>query len=157
MRLLAVDPGHTTGLAYKRFDNRFPPEEFFIPPLTEMPVGFDECVDAIRANIIACAPDLIVYERFQITPATAKKTTGGSNEAIELIGVTRFLARQYAVPLEEQKPADAMSLVTDEKLKRIDWYTPGKDHARDAMRHLLLAAIRLNLVDLSLLLPRESG
>lgn len=153
MRILAIDPGPHTGIAFKSFvktRNDAPLGK----PTVEVPEGFNECAEAIRLNIIACEPDLIVIERFQITAKTAQKTTTGSNVAIELIGVTRYLAEcVYGIPLEEQQPVDAMQFATDAKLKRIDWYLPGPDHGRDATRHLLLAAVRRNLFDAALLLP----
>lgn len=37
-----------------------------------------------------------------------------------------------------QTPAEAKAFVSNEKLKRVGWYTVGMDHGRDATRHLLL-------------------
>lgn len=152
MKILAIDPGHTTGIAYKDFSED---ADFFTPPFTMMPVGFDTCAYEIACLFenVSAWPDLVICEKFQITGLTARKTTGGSNEAIELIGVARYLTKKWNIPFEEQRPADAMSFVTDDKLKRIGWYKPGLDHARDAMRHLLLAACRYDKVDLTKLLP----
>lgn len=159
MKILAVDPGLVTGLAFKDFD-----EDFFTPPKTLMPEGFvlgAEAIDDALAHevggdwdrLVHGTPDLIVYERFQITPKTASKTTQGSGTAIELIGVLRYFAYVGGFKLEEQRPSDAMNFASDDKLRRIGWYKPGRDHARDAMRHLLLAAVRHNQVDLTQLLP----
>lgn len=155
MRILAIDPGHTTGIALKDFN-----EKFFEPPYTSMPVGFFSTVKEIHRLINAYFLDLIVVEKFTINAATAKKTTAGSNEAIEIIGATKFMNFYFNggdlddnIGVEEQKPVDAKNFCTDEKLRRIGWYKPGKDHARDAMRHLLLAAVRHNAVDLAALIP----
>ena len=32
----------------------------------------------------------------------------------------------------------SMTFATDDKLRRLGWYKPGKGHANDAARHLLL-------------------
>lgn len=45
--------------------------------------------------------------------------------------------------LLQQNPADAKSVVTDERLKLWGMWTPGADHARDATRHALLYLSKL--------------
>jgi len=154
VRILAVDPGETTGYAYAHFgvSPKTMPKLF-----ADMARGFNQAcawleVDLPRYGGIK-TPTLVVLERFTINAETAKKSTQGSKTAIELCGVVRYLAHVGGYKLEEQAPVDAKSFVTDEKLKRLGWYTPGPDHARDATRHLVLAAIRHQALDSRLLLP----
>lgn len=52
---------------------------------------------------------------------------------------------EYAVPLwspgrriAAQSPSDALTTMTDERLKLLNMFTPGPDHIRDATRHCLL-------------------
>lgn len=52
-------------------------------------------------------------------------------------GVVR--RRAYA----KQQPVDAKRVITDDRLKMWDMYTPGPDHIRDATRHALLWCRRL--------------
>ena len=99
--------------------------------------------------------DVIVIEKFTISAATARKTRAGSNTAIEIIGSARWIAHARGVPFVEQTPADAMSFMTDEKLRRLGLYTPGPDHARDAMRHLLLYLLRSGAVSGDRVLPSD--
>jgi hypothetical protein len=153
--VLAIDPGLTTGLAWAKFDRA----HFYdtLPEVTtEMPREFDATCGKIETTIRKVLPDLIVLEKFTITAATAKKSTAGSSVAIELIGVVKYIVNQYGIKLEIQSPVDAMNFISDEKLRRLGLYKPGLDHARDATRHLLLAAVRHQLLDPALLLRKIS-
>lgn len=153
MRILAIDPGLSTGIAYANFENGQLPT-----PITEMPRGWDEAAKIFRDFLDwefgkYRQPDLIVIERFTINSATAQKSRAGSNLAIELIGAAKYLAWLYDIPVEEQAPADAKNFADDKKLRRIKWHRPGPDHQNDALRHLLLAAVRHQQLDLAQLLP----
>lgn len=148
MRILAVDPGGTTGVAFKDFCC----EPFDQAPGTWMPVGFARAASVLRERIENDKVDLVVCERFTIGSRTVGKSTRGSNEAIELIGVARYLASQANIPFQEQAPVDAKNFVPDSRLKHIGWYKAGPDHQRDAMRHLLLAGVNHKVVELQWLL-----
>lgn len=118
-----------------------------------MPKGFDEACAQIEEELTGWkTPDLILLEKFTITVQTARKSTAGSKLDIELCGVVKYLAWKYGIAIREQQPAEAMNFVTDEKLKRLGLYTPGPDHARDATRHLILGAVKVNAFDPRLLL-----
>lgn len=144
MKIFAIDPGVSTGLAWFDFDE-------WDKPATLITRGFREATDYIGSYVDLWKPDLVVCEKFTIAPMKGK-TTEGANMAIELIGVSRYFAAEAGIPFEEQRPADAKNFVTDAKLRRIDWYVPGPDHARDALRHLLLAGARHQAFGLETLL-----
>lgn len=156
MRILAVDPGGTTGVAYANFED---PNK--LPTLkTWMPRGFGDACELLTSLLhFGFGPvkphhvDLIALEKFTITAQTAKKSTAGSKLDIELCGVVKYLAWQYSFELVEQSPGEAMNFVKDEKLRWLGWYTSGPDHARDATRHLLLAAVTHKQLNPRLLLP----
>jgi len=92
-------------------------------------------------------PD-IVCEDFIFTKETLKKSR--QTYSTEGIGALRFLCEEYGSQFYVQTPAAAKRFSTDEKLKRIGWHTPGKPHANDAARHLLLHASGEGLIDLRL-------
>lgn len=142
MKILAIDPGFATGIATGDVK-----DGKVTNPNTLIVTGFTDTTFEIELLLMKFKPELVVIERFTITAATGKKDTKGSLQAIELIGVTRYLAGIWKVPLELQSPEDAKSFVTDDKLKKIGWYVSGPDHARDASRHLILAAVRHNVLD----------
>ena len=134
MRALAVDPGGTTGLA--AWDDG------------EWDATHRPWLDA-QDHIEALVPylDLLVCESFHISMQTAKKDPKGSLQAIELIGVCRFLARRAGIEFVTQSPSEAKTFSTDEKLKHYVWWN-SSDHARDASRHLMLALAKRHIIDL---------
>ena len=88
----------------------------------------------------------IICEDFIYTPETAKKSR--QTWSTEGIGVLRFLAHEYHCEFILQSPSSAKSFASNDKLKRIGWYTPGQDHANDAARHLMLWAAGNGKLDL---------
>lgn len=134
VRVLALDPGKTTGVA------EWGGEE---PPMTDQIVGFE-------ATLLVVAQWLgewevgedraVVMEDFVITPATGKKSR--QNFSLELIGAVRWMCLQHKVKFVLQTASEAKAFVTDDRLKHIGWWVKGQDHARDALRHLLLFLIK---------------
>jgi hypothetical protein len=141
VRILAVDPGGNTGLA-RWADGNW--EAWFEDAQT--------AASQVHAELVA-GLDALVFESFRISAQTAKKTQTGSLEAIELIGIGRYLARQYGTRFVLQSPAEAKIFATDEKLKALGMWTKGVDHPRDATRHLLLFLAKERLFDVKKLIP----
>jgi len=156
VRLLAVDPGETTGFAL--FDTESGESYFWAEPSAM------DAVTYVNGKLHDGELEVLIVERFTISSRTVQATRGGSNTAIEIIGALRWLAHTYSnqhnedgelrktIPFVVQSPSDAKAFVTDEKLKRLGWYTPGKDHARDATRHLVTYMVRNGLLEPSSLL-----
>lgn len=134
--ILALDPGKKTGLAsYDRETDTFRSGE----------ADFDETCNYLMQPAAMFHPDVmhevnhgtldIVSESFLITVNTAKNTQ--ATWSLELIGVARMVSHLYGrQPLVLQAPAAAKRLMSDDMLKTLDWYKPGKGHANDAARHL---------------------
>lgn len=145
MRVLAIDPGGTSGFALYQTV----PAKHFESWAVE---GQMPAVERARMEM-SKRVDILVVEEFKITAATGRKTRGGSNTAIEIIGALRWIAHARNIPFVIQTPSDALSFMTDAKLKRLGLYTPGPDHARDATRHLVLYLVREGLLTPERLLP----
>lgn len=128
--IVAMDPGKTTGyVLYDRQDGKFGSYE----------TDFDQTCKWLVTHAGSYGPDLlIVSESFLITQQTAKNTQ--APWSLELIGVARYVARNMTHrDLVLQAPATAKRFSSDERLKMMGWHVPGKGHANDAARHLLLA------------------
>lgn len=125
--IIALDPGKTTGIAIRTESGNlsFSEEEFH-----------DAC--SIVEQFVAFNDNAhVVTESFIITPNTAKNTQ--APWSLELIGVFRFLTKKYLdKDIVLQTPANAKRFSSDSRLKKIGYWTPGKGHANDAARHLLL-------------------
>jgi hypothetical protein len=131
--LIAVDPGLKSGLAMwveERFVGSWILDVYEIESLME---GYAE---SYREDLI------IICESFIINARTAKVTQ--APWSLEIIGCLRYMSQKFCRrDLVMQRPAEAKSFSTNEKLKALGWYHRGTaGHDNDASRHLLLYTIR---------------
>lgn len=143
MKILAVDPGHTTGYVKAVFN---PPEEDYdILP-------FDSCVHIANTghwssmeDLEDLIPDLfhktdfVVCERYVIYPNRAESHVGDHLYPVQVIGRVKWLAwRLCCVDVVEQSASQAKQRWPDSRMWK---YFPGirnfSPHIQDAMRHLL--------------------
>lgn len=135
MRILAVDPGGTSGWAETTVEN----------PIGDLTYGQLE-PSAMAAHLRAFVNGAhsedrrLVMERFSITAHTARKTP--QLDALELIGLGKYLAEWHDVAFVLQDPADAKAFAHNAALRRWGIWVPVQDHARDAVRHLVYALAR---------------
>lgn len=139
--VVGVDPGGTTGLALWSPDQGLTLREI---------KGADEAVWWLADCARTLHPTTFVVEKYIITPATAKLSQ--QHDPLEIIGALKYLARKYDHKLVFQSPSEAKAFSTNDKLKRIEWYKPGQDHARDASRHVLLYLSKVGIIDLHTLI-----
>lgn len=140
MRILALDPGGTTGCAIIEWGGG-PVEPAMLEGHAQ--VGFDDMPVWIYAELGVTPPDLIVMERFFITPRTIQFTR--QPEALYVIGGVLFLAKLHNIPVRMQSAADAKNAWPNERLE--GWAVKGR-HAKDALRHALLATQARAVYDL---------
>lgn len=146
-RVLCIDPGKTTGLAWMRQQGG----EIFLDSSVE--ASPEEIIDLIRPTLKDWKPLAegqpplrLVIEKFTINAQTAQKSQEAA-WALETIGAVKQAARDAGYPLAAicyQMPSEAKSSFTNEKLKKIGlWHRGGGGHALDAIRHgaLYLAKI----------------
>lgn len=135
LRLLAFDPGGVTGIAW--YDG----VEFVSLELKT----YEALLYAQEATIGNWVDLSVVCESFIISQRTLRGTR--QYDALESIGVLRFLCRTRGVPFALVTPAASKSFSTDAKLRKLGWYypTPG-GHRNDAARVLLVAAVEQGLV-----------
>lgn len=130
--IIALDPGLTTGVAVKA-----PGEE----PGAGQITGRFEVYAAVERFFLQEAKanrprPIVVIERFTINGNTAQKSQ--QLDPLYIIGVVEYLALSRNCPFFLQAPSQAKSFATDAKLKSAGWWVPGQDHARDALRHLMV-------------------
>lgn len=132
---LAVDPGGTVGYAlYPLIDGPFVPD-FVQAGQT----GVDEFLDWSRDLITS--DFLVLMEKFAITANTATLSAGGTHDTLDTIGVVKHLCRWAGAQYEVQTPGQAKSFVSNNQLKTLGLWVKSKDHARDAIRHLVLGIV----------------
>lgn len=145
-RVLAIDPGKMTGVAYTSYDPYKNTAKILATAELSILEGSNrEHATYLRAMIRQWReqagieyPTRIVCERFTITPQTGKKSQE-AKAALETIGAVKLMCREEAYPLDAivwQSPAEAKSGWDNPKLKRCDlWHRGGAGHALDALRH----------------------
>ena len=85
--------------------------------------------------------DAVVCEKFTINQRTIKNTP--APWSLEVTGVVRAVAAMYDKELVMQLPGDAMNLVSNDMLRRLDlWHRGGAGHANDSLRHAVLYAVK---------------
>ena len=122
MRILALDPGRTTGVAY------FPDADEFHVEQRELPYSHKALYNHLRL----VNPDIIVCESF-----VYQRRDKVDLSPVEMIGVTKLYCERAGISYHEQTPSQAKTFWTDKKIKTCGLWVPGNPHAIDAARHLL--------------------
>jgi len=126
MRILALDPGKTTGVCLA-INGRI--EETRETPTT---TG-GEFHELLHVMEYWWKPDLVICEQF-----LHRTTIGVDTTALEVIGcVKMFVWLQSPMELVFQTPSMAKAFWTDDKLKAVGLWRKGQRHAMDATRHAL--------------------
>jgi hypothetical protein len=134
LRITALDPGGTTGVAVLDWDSRTIPAEPDMLVATWQ-IGFDDMPEALWQILGADRPtNLLAMERFVISPRTISYSR--QPEALYVIGGGLFLAKIARIPVRLQGAKEAKQAYPNGALK--GWNVKGP-HARDALRHALLA------------------
>lgn len=129
MRVLAFDPGHTTGWAVfdEGPDNKS--HKLIARGIIKDWHGLKELFDEYT-------PNAIVYEIFRLYAWKASYKTWDTFLEVEVIGVIRYLAETYGVFIHGQTPADGKHFYGDKKLKDMNLYQ-SVTHINDATSHAL--------------------
>lgn len=129
--IIGVDPGKTTGWATYQ-NGRFHADEL---PHMDACARLDETLSRLPVTLVA-------VERFTFQATSAKKTR--QYDAIEFIGVARYLCARRGVRLLIQGASDAGKFGTRENLLRLGWWTTGVDHPNRAAAQVALALATTN-------------
>lgn len=127
-KLLALDPGETTGFAtYK--------ECALIDAGQLDTKDFNKGIAAVAGVIDSFSPSVIVVEDYRIYSWKAKDHTWSDLHTPQFIGSIRTLAALSSIPLLKQSAQVAKQFCTNDKLKEWGYYRKAQPHARDAIRH----------------------
>lgn len=136
--ILGIDPGGVTGIILLDWAGELPatPEDSRVVAQTQL--NPDDAEDFIADLINDGKIDHVAIEKFTIGPGTVKMSR--QYDALYVIGAVRYMARTSGVDLLMQQPASAKNAYSDTWLRQLGWHgkVAGR-HARDALRHALLA------------------
>lgn len=135
MIIIGVDPGQTVGAGVR--DLLRSPER-----ISGFELHRHDFEDWLRPYLEGCRDHgeevLVVCERFAITSETLRTNRGDEMWPIEVIGSTRTAARQLGARFVLKGVSDAKKFAPDRLLKTAGWHTPGKGHANDGVRQVVL-------------------
>lgn len=137
-RLMAIDPGLTTGFSI--FDYVGEVHDSSLYRLNEAGIivvneftGWDPIIDKIQQK----NPSILVLEDYRIYASKSKEHTFSRVDTIRIIGAIEFVCKHDGIPLVKQMAGMAKGFVTDEKLKEWGLYKGINRHARDSVRHAI--------------------
>jgi hypothetical protein len=132
--VLAVDPGLITGVCIVGFEAGARCVKYHSQELE-----FHEVLQWARTEIPTA--DVVVVEKFTINQRTIKNTP--APWSLEVTGIIRAVALEAGTEPVMQLPGDAMNLVDNDMLRRLDlWHRGGAGHANDSLRHAVLYAVK---------------
>lgn len=126
--IIGVDPGQATGLAWMLDDD-------FTSVDTTPLEACDKISQALRLRGDRSA--VVAVERYNITQRTVKLTR--QYDALEIIGVCRWLAHRHRAVFLLQGASDAQRCGNREVLRTLGWWKPGGDHLNKAAAQVALA------------------
>lgn len=134
-RLLALDPGHTTGWSLW--------EEGKMTTCGQLDWVVDRKgqnegrVDyhAIIAFFNDIQPDCVIYEDYRVYAHKLERHTHSQVLTLRIIGAIETLATMGNVPAFKQMAATAKGFCTDPLLKRWGFWEKAQRHSRDSIRH----------------------
>lgn len=144
--ILAIDPGVTTGFAYRAADGEIFSWEHNLRDNDHLPFTY------FMAELETLVVDSVVCERFDFR----QNKTGVDYTPVELIGLIKFWAEDaidYDIVWQGQDVKSKKSFWTEEKLRLYGVYKPGQEHAMDATKHLMHYLDRLGEIDYVVLKP----
>lgn len=125
MRIVAVDPGVTTGLCF------YAPE---FETLERMQLGPADHHLELFYILEEFKPDIIICESFQNMSDLQQEAT---TKPLEYIGIVKLYQQVSYCKLGMQGANAGKEFWSDEKLKKVGLYEKGRPHSNDATRHFL--------------------
>jgi hypothetical protein len=131
-RLLAVDPGETTGISVvdctPGYVELVHQDQLPCWPLESAVGRFDRI---FREHL----PKFMVHEAYHVYKWRLQEHSFSEVPTIQIIGALRTIAILHGVPYAEQTAQTGKAFFTDHRLKSLDMHFPGQQHARDSLRH----------------------
>lgn len=137
-----LDPGKTTGIAAWYHDR-----QIFTSVEADFK-GTGEWLELMSIPHESAGAVHLGWEQYVVTPGNTRH--GTAYWSLEVIGMARWIATRYGLTILQPQFSSMMKMSTDDRLKMISWYKPGKPHANDAARHLLRHCVKAGTLPIEL-------
>lgn len=141
--ILALDPGHTTGIAILQGPRLLNYGQLNTTKLTSQSLTD---LEALFQRSFQLAGELhshlaVVIEDYRIYSWKSEEHEWSDVYVARLIGFIMSVCVRMNIEPTFRLAQNAKGFVTDEKLKRLGWYVAGWQHSRDAIRHVVYHAL----------------
>ena len=126
MRIAAIDPGGTSGLAV------------IDTPIDVVLTMQHRDLMRVMEEVVKLEPDELVVEKFVVYPEAAR-LMGWSRTPAELVGIIKSMAEQFGIPVVEQAPSQKHGAF--KLLKPLGLWKPKMGHAMDALAHAVYRSL----------------
>jgi hypothetical protein len=128
IRVLALDPGETTGYAIFRGVELLEVGQL---KTTMMPLA------AVRISefLTEVFPDKLVIEDYRVYKWKTDSHAWAELHTPRLIGAVEYIAHTRSLPMVKQSAQVGKGFCTDDRLKEWGFYKPALRHGNDATRH----------------------
>ncbi len=140
-RLLALDPGETTG--WSIWDSHDNGTHYELESSGQLETWdkvnhtINPCVHNFNNMLMQWQPDYVVMERYAVYEWKAESHAWSDVPTLRIIGCMETFLILRQVPYHMQTAQAAKNFVTDDKLKEWGLWKKGERHARDSYRHAL--------------------
>ena len=127
MKVLSLDPGHSTG--YSVFEDG----QYEVSGHIYNKDDLVKIKDLMKEH----APDVIIIEKFALYPWKAQHKVWDTFPEVEAIGVIKFLAGEWGIPVVIQTPSQK-DFFNNKMIQELCGDKLDSTHAYDAVRHVLV-------------------
>lgn len=120
---VAIDPGQTTGFAWRAPDDS----------LRQVQVPGSEITTILNGLHATYGITEVVAENFRSRPGPAVNLS-----ASEALGAIQLWCEERGIRMVRQEPSAAKKVFDNDRLRECGGWKRGQNHARDATRHLFL-------------------
>ena len=129
MLLLSIDPGETVGYAWIQKEK----DELKLIKADQKP--WKDFLSGFHKQVQKQDDFEVLYEQYRIRKTTIAANMNKELITVKIIGAIEWLCDEYGYYCQSQPPGIGDAFFDKQRLKEMDLWIVGKEHARDAIRH----------------------
>lgn len=140
-RLLALDPGETTG--WSIWESSASGDSYALVQSGQIETwnkpthSIKPCVSIFPQLLLQARVDYVIMESYRVYEWKSDSHSWSDVPTLRIIGSMETRLIDHDIPYSMQTAQLAKNFITDDKLKEWGYWKRGERHARDSMRHAL--------------------